>query len=384
MDTYDSIAASLHALAHTLPARANEIAAARHLPSDLVESLKQAGAFRIAVPTALGGPELNFRQQTELVEMLAYYEPSVAWCVMIGSDAPYYGAFLQPNAAQELWPSIDAVTAGMVQPAGQAFAVEGGYCLNGRWSFGSGCTHADVIIGGCLVVDHNGAPIIGEGGTPDFIIAVAPASAWTILDTWHTIGLAGSGSNDYTATDLFVPNERCFRITGPIHRPEPLFQFRMGFTLNLAGVGLGIARRSIDIVREIAAEKLILPEFVMMRDLARVRSAVAQAEAAYAAAHAYLYVTLDRLWDTLVAGDEPDHELRAAIVLSRAHALRMAREVTQQMCDTAGASSIYAKSPLERLQRDAITVAQHIVAQQRMYEIAGELLLTGSTSIPLI
>ena len=384
MDTYTSIATSLRTLAETLPARAADIASARRLPADLVESLKAAGAFRIAVPKALGGPELNFREQTELVEMLAYYEPSVAWCVMIGSDAPYYGVFLDPDVARELWTSIDDVTAGLVQPAGRAVPVEGGYVINGRWAFGSGCTHADVIVGGCLVVDETGAPIMDANGTPDWFVAAAPAPAWNILDTWHTIGLAGSGSNDYTTTDLFVPTERCFRFTGPIQRTEPLYQFRLGFIANIVGIGLGIARRSIDLVRETAADKLILPEFVMMRDLTRVRSAVARAEAMYAAARAYAYDSLDRLWVTLLAGDEPGIELRGAIALSRTHALQMAREITQLMSDTVGASSLYATNPLERLQRDAITVAQHIVAQQRVYEIVGELILTGSTSTPFV
>jgi alkylation response protein AidB-like acyl-CoA dehydrogenase len=382
--TFDSITASLRDLAQTLPSRAEEIAAARRLPQDLVEALKSAGAFRIAVPHALGGPELSFRQQTEIVEMLAYYEPSVAWCVMIGSDAPYYGAFMDADVAAELWPSIDDVTAGLVQPAGQAKRVDGGYNISGKWAFGSGCTHADVIVGGCLVVDDAGVPVFGDDGAPDWVVATAPAHEWTILDTWHTIGLAGSGSNDYTATNLFVPEHRCFRFSGSIHRTEPLFQFRMGFVTNMAGVPLGMARRSIDIVAAIAADKLVLPEFVMMRDLPRVRNAVARAEAEFGGARAYLYDSLDRLWDTLVRGDQPSAEIRAAVALSRVHAFQKARDITQLMCETAGASSIYTSSPLERLQRDAMTVVQHVVAQPRIYEMAGELVLTGASSNPLI
>ena len=90
---------------------------------------------------------------------------------MIGSDAPYYGAFLSPDAAAELWPSIDAVTAGQIPPNGRTQRVDGGYVINGRWAFGSGSTHADVIVGGCLLVDGD-APVFVDGA-PDFLVACA-------------------------------------------------------------------------------------------------------------------------------------------------------------------------------------------------------------------
>src|SRR4051794_37745021 len=92
---------ALTALGAKLGARADDIAAARQLPDDVVGALRAAGAFRIAAPRARGGPELTPREQTEAVEALSVHEPSVGWCAMIGSDAPYYGAFLAPDAAEE-------------------------------------------------------------------------------------------------------------------------------------------------------------------------------------------------------------------------------------------------------------------------------------------
>ena len=162
------VAEDLAALAPKLAERGDDIAAARRLPDDVVGALREAGAFRIAAPRALGGPELTPREQTEVVETLSMHEASVGWCTMIGSDAPYYGSFLAPEAAAELWPSIDVVTAGQIPPNGQARRVDDGYIINGRWAFGSGCTHADVIVG-------------------------------------------GSGSNDYMASDLFVPERHITR-----------------------------------------------------------------------------------------------------------------------------------------------------------------------------
>ncbi len=77
-------------------------------------------------------------------------------------------------------------------------------------------------------------------------------------------------------------------------------------------------------------------------------------------------------------------EVRTAIILSRAHAFRAARDVTQLMCDTVGGSSIYRTNPLERLLRDIITINQHVVAQDRVLEMVGASLLTGSELMPVL
>jgi alkylation response protein AidB-like acyl-CoA dehydrogenase len=155
------------------------------------------------------------------------------------------------------------------------------------------------------------------------------------------------------------------------------------FVANMPGVPLGIARRAIDIVRELAPGKLVLPEMVMMAELPRVQIAVARAETMLGAARAFVYESLDRLWATVISGDEVSMPVRHAVSLSRAHAFRTAREVTQLMCDTVGGSSIYRSHPIERLLRDITTVNQHIVAQERILEMVGGSALTGSEMPPV-
>ncbi len=372
----------LAALAPKLADRGDDIAAARRLPDDVVSALREAGAFRIAAPRALGGPELSPREQTEVIETLSRYDASVGWCAMIGSDAPYYGSFLAPDAAAELWPSIDAITAGQIPPNGRARSVDGGYLVSGRWSFGSGSTHADVIVGGCLVTDGD-APVLVDG-RPDIVVACAPATSWTVLDTWYTTGLAGSGSNDYEAEELFVPKRHVFRFSDPVQRPEPLYGWPGMFFINMAGVALGLARHAIDEAITVTREKVLMPEMVRLCDTSRARLAIARAEAELGAARAYVYDALDRFWDMIVAGQDLDVDIRIAVALSRAHSFQMARDVAESMSDLIGAASIYQNHPLERLVRDAITMSQHIATQERMYEMIGQLRLTGTSAMPLL
>ena len=379
----DSILSATRALVPEVRASADAIAQQRRLPADLVAKLRRAGVFRMPMPRARGGPEMTPRAQTEVVELLSAADPSVGWCAMIGSDSGFYGAFLDEPVAHELYPDLDAITAGLLQPGGQAKRVPGGYRVSGRWGFGSGCTHADVLVGGCLVFEGD-APVMTERGLPEWRVMMAPVAEWQILDTWHTTGLAGSGSNDYTAQDLFVPAEHSFSLFEKPRRSEPLYGFNGMFFANMHGVPLGLARRAIDVAREVVEHKLVLPEMVKLRDVPRVRAAIARAEMQLGAARAYTYDTLDRVWERLLAGAPLDLPLRSAIALSRIHCFRTAREIAQAMVDTAGTTAIYATSPLDRLLRDSITMCQHVVAQDRMLETAGGMVLGQESPVPFL
>jgi alkylation response protein AidB-like acyl-CoA dehydrogenase len=318
-----------------------------------------------------------------VIEILSAADPSVGWCAMIGSDAGFYAAFLEEDAARALYSDLDSVTAGMLQPAGRALRVPGGYRVSGRWAFGSGSTHADVIVGGCLVFEGE-QPVLNEQGLPSWRVMMAPASSWQVLDTWYTTGLAGSGSHDYTTSDLFVPAEHTFSLLEPARRAEPLYAFNGMFFINLHGVALGLARRAIDVVRTLAGEKTLLPELVLMKDVLRVRTALARAEGMLGAARAYTYETMDRVWATLCAGDALSRELRLHIAMSRFNAFQMARDVAQAMVDTAGSSSIYSHSPLDRLLRDAITLRTHIAVQDRLLEQISALAVGEDPTVPFL
>jgi alkylation response protein AidB-like acyl-CoA dehydrogenase len=355
--------------------RADEVAALRRLPHDLVTSLKRSGAFRMPMPRSWGGPEMSLREQNEVVETLSAADPSVGWCVMIGSDAGFYSAFMDDDAGREIWPDLDMATAGWMFPAGRAVPVAGGYRISGRWAFGSGCTHADVIAGGCLVVDDAGTMITGDGGHVRVLAACAPAGSFEIIDTWRTTGLAGSGSNDYTCTDLFVPERHTFWFTGGSRRQGPLYRFPGAFFANMQGVPLGLARRAIDEAVGIARTRVLLPQHVHMRDVPRVREAVAEAEMLLRSTRSYVYDSIDAAWARWEAGEDATPRERADLALARVQAFRTAKQIALAMVQLAGTQAIYSTSILDRLVRDAITINQHIVVSPVFVESVGALLL---------
>ena len=191
-------------------ARAAQAAADRRLPRATVDAMKAAGAFRMPMPAAWGGPELPVTDQLLVFEELTYADGAAGWCAMIGCDAGYYSAMLEDAVAREIWDDLDLITAGQTTPTGQAVREGDGWKVSGRWSFGSGCTHADRIVGGAFLHEADGTPV-SDGGLPAWRTFVLPMDAVTIHDNWDPTGLAGTGSHDYSADDAWVPDEHAMQ-----------------------------------------------------------------------------------------------------------------------------------------------------------------------------
>ncbi len=195
-------------LAPQIRAAADEVESSRRLPSPLVEAMAQAGLFRLWIPRAVGGEEADPATLVRVVEEVSRADGAAGWCVANGGEYGVFGGYLPAPAAHEIYGSDPHVrTAGALRAFGNAVVVDGGYRVTGRWSLGSGCQHSAWIVGGCRILDGD-QPRLRADGTPLVRILFFPADDCEILDTWHSIGLRGTGSHDYTVTDVFVPAER--------------------------------------------------------------------------------------------------------------------------------------------------------------------------------
>ncbi|MFI6920672.1 acyl-CoA dehydrogenase family protein [Nonomuraea spiralis] len=343
----------------------------RHLPRDLVEELRACGVFRATMPADRGGPEMTSMEQVALVEEVSGADASTGWCVMIGMDSGIYAGHLPPDVARRMYPELDMITAGQVASVGCAHEVDGGFRIEGRWAFGSGCTHADRITGGC-VVHRDGHPVLDERGRPRTIMFLTEADDVTFEDTWHSTGLAGTGSRHYTAENLFVPYEHTFRLGAP-HRRGPLYH-PDALLRKMSGVPLGIARAALDHVYGLGQEQSSRRGSAWRRS-SRIRSTVADCEMRLAAARAGVYVSLERQWEQLAAEVPLTPRDQALPALARHHAFHTARQVVQTLYDLVGGEAVYrGRTPLERQLRDVITACQHIAAQHRVLEKAGGIL----------
>ena len=100
--TGNEILEAARTLAPQIRAAAQEIEQGRRLPLSLVQAMKDAGIFRMPMPRAWGGPEVDPLTQIRIVEELSAADPSVGWCAMIGSDGGYFTAFLEDGVGRNL------------------------------------------------------------------------------------------------------------------------------------------------------------------------------------------------------------------------------------------------------------------------------------------
>src|SRR5215469_17518632 len=85
--------AAVRELDPKIRAAADEIERGRRLPLHIVREMQRAGVFRMSMPRAWGGSELDPLSQLEVIEALSMADGSVGWCAMIGTDGGYLTAF---------------------------------------------------------------------------------------------------------------------------------------------------------------------------------------------------------------------------------------------------------------------------------------------------
>jgi len=377
------ILANARAMAPAIAARSQEIEALRRLPADLVAELRTAGFFRMDRSRAKGGPQMTLPQHLAVIETLAHADPSVGWCVKIGTDSGLIAEFLAPAASARLLPDPDMITAGQFTTGhGKLEPVDGGYLLNGRFPFGSGITHADVVMSGG-VITRDGNPVFAANDLPEGRLAFCRTDELVIEDTWHTHGLRGSGSTHYRADNLFIPEDQAMRIEAAMFAGrDPLYSSGFNWVTTMAAVPLGTARRALDEAKAaIHARKAGIPPRPMAETV-QAREAIARAETAWGAAHAFLYRAAEEFWAELEAGT-PRVETKGRLALANVNSFRMAAEVTRQLFDLLGANVIFDGSPLERLARDALTLNQHMIIAAPAVETYGAMMLGKEHPSPL-
>jgi indole-3-acetate monooxygenase len=365
----DLVAAAV-GLSDLVEANADDGERLRRLPAPTVEALTDAGLLRMCVPAVYGGPEADPVTLVRAIEAVARSDGGAGWCTMIASTTSSMASFLPPESAAEIYGDPSSVTGGVFAPNGRGVAatLDGvdGFSVTGRWAWGSGTQHCRWVLGGALCDD----------GT--FRLCWFEPSDITFHDTWYTTGMRGSGSLDYSVTDAFVPASRTIRpgVTRPVVR-TPLAQFP-NFTLLAAGVsavGLGVARRSLDELVELAQGKKPQYSSKTLAQSSFTQVELSRAEAKLRSARAFLLDELGSAWSTAIAGDDVSVEARTGIRLAATHVAGVAAEVADVAFTLAGGTAVYDTSVLGRCLRDAHVVTQHIQTAPKLHETVGRLLL---------
>ncbi|HLI82045.1 MAG TPA: hypothetical protein VKV03_18785 [Candidatus Binataceae bacterium] len=334
--------------------------AARQLVPESMHLMVDAGLFKILQPRRVGGWELPMRTEAEAVSALSEACPSSGWVLMV-MGAHHWCVGCLPEAGQDdvFGGGRDGLVAGTLSWQGTAEPVEGGYRVNGRWQFCSGVDHSQWVMLGCADPKTRGPGVH----------LVVPRGEIEVDDTWHVMGLKGTGSKDVVAHDIFVPAHRAIETRAMFIGASPYAPkhatnlYRLSAEAMLATSGLSALvgqaktalRRFIDRTRE---RKVILTG-ARKADHGPTQVRLAEAAAEVQCADLMLHNSLDEFDRLMASGQNCPNELRVQARWNAAYGVELCRRAVARMYAGSGAHAVYDPSDMQVSFRNIEVGAQH-------------------------
>jgi alkylation response protein AidB-like acyl-CoA dehydrogenase len=372
------------ALAPLIARDADEIERTRRLTPAVTQALIENELYRALLPKSFGGTEAPLEAFMQMQEEIAKADASTAWCLGQCSVCAMTAAYLDPDAANEIFNVVPGILAwGAI--AHEVQAVPGGYKASARWHFASGSRQASWLGAHVRVVEADGTPRRKADGSPEIRTILFPVTSATMYDVWDVIGLKGTGTDSYSVDNLFIPDKfaalrdvpSALREQGPLYKLTTNMVFSMGF----AATSLGVARAMLDATIELSRGKT--PQGLKaMRENNAVQGKIGRTEAGLRAARAYLYATAAEVWRDLVRGAPLTEEHRIALRIAATWTIHQSATVVDTAYHMAGATAVFAANGFERRFRDMHTIAQQIQARDTHYEDAGKAILSANLGTP--
>jgi alkylation response protein AidB-like acyl-CoA dehydrogenase len=352
----------------------------RQLTHEAWQAMGDAGLFTMLAPQAYGGLELPISDVMPVWEAVARIDPAAAWNLVMATAVAGFAAFLPAEGARELFARGPTTVAGALFPPGRAIRDEGGWRVTGRVPFASGCHHASWGAMPAVVFDGETPRIDPDTGQPTLLGTFFPRPQAQILDTWHTIGMRGTGSADLALDDVFVPDGRTM-VVAPLTNPAagfegPLYRL-MPFPciLGEATVSVGVAAAAVDALVHLARTKTPAYQTIPLREQLLPQYAAGKARARVEAARDTLHRAAREAYDeTVASGKLLSWEAKTRLQLAACFAAEACAEAVRLVHDVAGSAAIRLEQPFERLFRDAHVLTQHSSKSSPRYASAGRLL----------
>ncbi len=364
------------ALVPRLRERAQETEKLRRVPDATIADLHAAGLFRMLQPKRVGGSEAPYRALVELGAIVARGCGSTGW-VLNNLACHHWILAMWPKAAQdEIWGGGDGpnvlIGSAFAYPSGRAQKAPGGWRLKGRWPFSSGVDPSRWNLIGALVEEN--------GKVTEARVFIVPAKDYTIIDTWHAAGLAGTGSKDVAIADCFVPDHMSLAVTEVAGGPNPgstvnrsalyrLPTFSV-FPFILSGVVLGIAQGAIEGFTNSMRARAATYTGKRVAELATLQLRLAEAAALADAAENLMLADCDEATRLTEAGGDIPAETRARWRRDGAYTTQMCVKAVDLLFAGAGGNAIYLAHPLQRAWRDVHAGSAHFVVN---WDVAGTL-----------
>ncbi len=340
----------------------------RTIPPEIIGKIRAAELLRTCRPKEFGGFEYDAVVALEIALAVSAACASTGWALNGAlSNGISFGHF-PIETQRELWGGgNDPFTCACFAPTGTALPTDGGYVLNGKWSFASGCDHSSWIRLGALIT-----PLGAK--TQDGAFFLLPIDDVEIEDNWFVCGLSGTGSKNVIVHEAFVPQHRVllFADTRSGHTPgaqyhkNPLYRLPLlvlGATM-LASTAVGAAKGALDAYLAMTTGRktrgALAGGGLAMAEFATVQLRIAEASAAIEAAEIILVTDLQKAMEKLRAGGEITVADRIRCRRNQAYATKLALQAVEALNASTGGYGLMLSNPVQRAWRDINAVARHV------------------------
>ena len=348
----------VQALQGLLRANAEQARSGRRVPVESIQALQSAGFFLALQPKCWGGYELDpqdfFRMQLAIAEACM----STAWASGIIAVHAFQIALMDRRAQKDVWgEDIHTRVSSAYAPMGKVEPVTGGFRFSGRWGWSSGCDYCSwALLGG----------ILPDGTYRTFLV---PRSDYRIEDTWFSMGLQGTGSNDIVVENAFVPDYRTHRQSDGFAGTNPgvdqssaaLYHLPWAqlFIRVVSTPAIGAARDALALYTELVKGKASGDVTKLAQDSA-TQTRIAAAKNSLEEMTTVLMANFDAMMKTVRAGepvpltDRILYRYQAALVIEKSMA------VVDSLFSSAGGSSVFHGSAIQQRFLDVHTARAHV------------------------
>jgi acyl-CoA dehydrogenase len=358
----------MHEFGPQFAARAPAHDAADTFVAENFAELKARGVFAAGVPSELGGGGASYSQLCEMLRALARYCGSTALTLSMHTHLVATASWrwrrdpkpvegLLRRVVDERAQLVSSGASDWLTPSGTAERVEGGWRVAGQKMFASGIPSGDLFMTQAVYNDpqagltalHFAIPIKGPGVEPQ--------------DTWHVLGMRGTGSHHVVVKDAFVPDS-AVSLRRPAGKWIPVFHLSaVIIPLPLIyAVYLGIAEAARDAALTLTRKRRDDPELAPL--IGEMENELTVARLAHR--------------DMVQAADcceEPGPETTNRIVIARTLVGRAVTRVLEKAMEGVGGSSFYRVSGIERLFRDVQGARFHRPQERTQLRFSGRLAL---------
>jgi len=316
--------------------------------------------FKLLVPDVYSGRQITLPNLIRLQEAISWTDGSTGWVVTLCSGAGWFGGFISPEIAKEVFNDDKVCLAGSGAKGGIAEITPTGYLINGTWKYTSGIHHATHITANCFI-RKNGETVLGDDGEPLILPFIFYKKDVNILPAWKYVGMVATGSDAFEIKNLEVSFNRQFKIAPSaaiVNEPLYLYPFLQLAEATLAVNLSGIAIHFMDLCAGIFDEKIKQPQItneqgeLLMNELNQAKTELNKARKVF-------YEAVDDSWDAIQNNNTITEDKLNQVSITSRKLARTARQTVDELYPLCGLIAASTETEINRAWRDLHTASQH-------------------------